>query len=307
MKKILLSILAIISMVYISNAQSDTSYWDKGGNFSLKAAQTSFTNWSQGGENSIAINSSLHLFANWKKGKQYWESAFFADLGSQKLGSRDFRKADDRIELVSKYGYKASENWNYAALFNFKTQFADGYKYNDNDSAIYTSTFLAPAYLSLSLGMDYKPNEYFSFFISPFSAKFTYVNDTALANAGAFGLEAAALDADGARMSSDKLRSEAGAFIKIAFEKDLMENVNLNTKVELFSNYFKNPQNIDVNWEVIFNLKVNDFLTAQIKTQLIYDDDIIITYDSNGDGLLDSKGPRTQFMEFFGIGFAYSF
>jgi len=296
-----------LAFIKLSTAQSDTSYWDKGGNFSLKAAQTSFNNWAQGGENSVAINSSLHLFAKWNKDKHSWESAFFADLGSQKLGNKDFRKADDRIELVSKYGYKASKKWNYAALFNFKTQFSNGYKYDDNDSAIYTSTFLAPAYLNLSIGMDYKPNKHFSFFASPISAKFTYVNDTALANAGAFGLDPAKIDADGARVSSNKLRSEAGAFIKVAFEKDLMENVNLNTKLELFSNYFKNPQNIDVNWEVILNLKVNDYLNAQIKTQLIYDDDIMIDYDSNNNGLVDKKGPRTQFMEFIGIGFAYNF
>lgn len=306
MKKLFISAFALLFFISV-NAQKDTTYWEKGGTFSLKGSQTSFTNWAQGGINSVAINSSLHLFAKYNKDKHSWESEFFADLGTLKQGNKGFRKADDRIELVSKYGYKASEKWNYAALFNFKTQFADGYKYDDNDSAIYTSTFLSPAYLNLSLGMDYKPNKNFSFFVSPITAKFTYVSDTVLANAGAFGLDPATIDSDGARQSSDQLRSEAGAFIKIAYQRDLMENVNLNTKLELFSNYFNNPENVDINWEVMLNMKINDFLTAQVKTHFIYDDDIMIDIDSDGDGVYDKKGPRPQFMEFFGLGFMYNF
>ncbi|HRY99858.1 MAG TPA: hypothetical protein P5550_12450, partial [Bacteroidales bacterium] len=99
----------------------------------------------------------------------------------------------------------------------------------------------------------------------------------------------------------ENLRSEFGGFVKVAFKTDLMENVNFQTKADFFSNYLNNPQNIDVNWEVLIAMKVNKFITANLSTQLLYDDDINIV-DKNGD-----IGPRTQFKEIFGIGFAYKF
>jgi hypothetical protein len=92
-------------------------------------------------------------------------------------------------------------------------------------------------------------------------------------------------------------RQEFGGYIKIAFQKDIMTNVNFSTKIDLFSNYLKNPQNIDINWELLLSMKVNKYISATLSTQLIYDDDI--NYNN--------KGPKTQFKEIIGIGFSYKF
>jgi len=77
--------------------------------------------------------------------------------------------------------------------------------------------------------------------------------------------------------------------------------------VDLFSNYLHNPQNIDVNWQVLINMKVNKFLSASITTHIIYDDDIMIPLDRNEDGITEGKGPRTQFKEVLGVGLSYKF
>lgn len=262
--------------------------WKTGGNIGLTFTQTSLTNWAAGGENTLGTNGYLSLFANYAKGKGAWDNTLDLAYGILKQGEEDLRKSDDKIDFASKYGYRAGKHWFYTALVSFKTQFSDGYKYPDDSTVI--STFMAPAYLVGSFGMDYKPNDRLTVFLSPITAKFTMVNDDALSAAGSFGLE-----------PGEKLRSEFGGFVKVAFKQDIMENVNFQTKVDLFSNYADNPQNVDVNWEVLIAMKVNKFITANLSTQLIYDHDTKIT-DKEG-----KVGPRTQFKEIFGVGFAYKF
>ncbi len=290
MKKLflLLAMFTVTSLMAQDTATAPSPTWKTGGNLGLSFTQTSLTNWAAGGENSLSTNAYLSLFANWARGKGAWDNTLDLAYGLLKQGDADLRKSDDKIDLASKYGYKASEKWFYTALLNFKSQFTNGYKY-PNDSTV-ISTFLAPGYLTASLGMDYKPNDHFTAFISPLTAKMTLVNDQTLADAGAYGVD-----------PGKKLRSEFGGFAKIAFKTDLMENVNFMTKADFFSNYLNNPQNIDVNWEVLIAMKVNKFITANLSTQLLYDDDINIV-DKDG-----KVGPRTQFKEIFGVGFAYKF
>ncbi|MCB0395628.1 MAG: DUF481 domain-containing protein, partial [Flavobacteriales bacterium] len=117
------------------------------------------------------------------------------------------------------------------------------------------------------------------------------------ANAGAFGVEAAVTDANGKILTPGKnLRSEFGGYVKLAWTKKLMENVNFTTKLDLFSNYLNNPQNIDVNWETLLDMKINSFLSASLITQLLYDDDVTIEVSPT------ERGPRTQFKEVLGVG-----
>jgi len=158
------------------------------------------------------------------------------------------------------------------------------------------SNFMAPGYLNLSAGIDYKPNDDFSMFISPLTGKITFVLDEALSDAGSFGLD-----------SAETVRGEFGGYVKIAYKKEILKNVLLDTKVDLFSNYLENPQYVDVNWDLLLTFKVNEFLSATLMTRLIYDYDIKFPYDSDGDGTNDASEPRVQFKELFGIGLAYSF
>ena len=171
---------------------------------------------------------------------------------------------------------------------NFKTQFTNGYNYPDDSTVI--SGLMAPGYLLFAAGFDYKPNKNLSVFFAPLTSKTTFVNNQTLADAGAFGVDA-----------GKKVRSEFGGYFKAAYSKDIMKNVNFNTKLGLFSNYLHNPQNIDVDWEVLIGMKINKYLTANINTQLLYDDDIQVPLEGGG------TGKRIQFKEILGIGFSVKF
>lgn len=319
MKKLLLSCIAIFSFATISFAQTTEAEatlkkqskdsldgWKTGGVMSLNLTQVSLTNWSAGGENSLSVNGLLSLFANLKKGNSTWDNSLDLSYGILQQGEGDVRKTDDKIDFTSKYGQKAFKNWYYAGLINFKSQMTAGYNYPDDSTEI--SNFMAPAYVLGAIGMDYKPSDVFTLFISPLTMKTTIVNDQTLANAGAYGVEAAEYDTLGVLITKGKsIRSEFGGYLRAQFKKDIMKNVNLQTRLELFSNYTEKPDHIDVNWEVLLALKVNKYISATISTQLLYDHDIDIAVDNNNDGITDRVGPRTQFKEVLGIGFSYKF
>jgi hypothetical protein len=151
--------------------------------------------------------------------------------------------------------------------------------------------------------MDYRPNNVFDCFIAPATGKLIIVNNTALANAGDFGVTKAVLNDSGKVITpGKKTKFEFGGYIRTSLTKDIMKNVNLYTEADFFSNYLQNPQNIVINWQMLISMKVNKFISATLSTQLIYDDKANIVIDSKGD-----TGPRTQFKELFGVGFSYKF
>lgn len=274
--------------------------WKKGGIVTLNLAQTSLTNWAAGGQNSLAINGLLSGFANYKKGQTAWDNSIDIGYGLLKQGvNADFIKTDDKFDFLSKYGQQAYKSLYYAALLNFKTQMTIGKDYANGEAKI--SNLLAPAYLLGAFGMDYKPNAYFSAFVAPITGKFTIVQDQELADAGAFGVE-----------PGENLKSEMGGYIRVIynrndFKNEILKNVALTSKIDLFSNYLKDPQNIDISWENQIALKVNKYISVTLNTHLIYDNDILIPIDTNDDGIADKNGPRTQFKEILGVGFSYKF
>jgi len=274
---------------------SDTvKHWFINGTGSLNFSQASFTNWAAGGQNSIGLNASVNMKINYKKGKNAWGNTIGLGYGFilQGKGSKaEFQKTNDRIELTSAYGYDISKDkkWLLTFLLNFRTQFSKGYNY-PNDSNV-VSTFMAPGYLVAGLGITYAPVKWFYLYMSPASGRFTFVLDTALSNQGEFGVKA-----------REKWKGEFGPYIRADMNKDFSKSINLATTLELFTDYLKDFGNIDVNWYMQLNLKVNKWLAAALTLQMIYDNDVTI---KNEDGT--PLGPRTQFKEILGVGLTYSF
>jgi len=272
---------------------SDTavSPWKLGGRSAINFSQTSFVNWAAGGENSYTLAGLVHLFARYKKGKAAWDNTLDVGYGLIKQGEQGTRKADDKIDLLSRFGYHAINRWYYNATVNFRTQMAPGYKYESDDQKQMISDLMAPGYLLTSLGMEYKSkDDNFYILISPFTGKTTFLYNDSLSAAGAYGVD-----------PGENVRQEFGGFVKAAWSREIWENVNFSTKIDLFSNYLDKPQNVDVNLEAILMMKVNKYLVTSITANLIYDDDIVL---AKKDG---KTGPGTQFKEVFAIGLSYSF
>lgn len=312
MKKItLLFALLVLTLSIRAQEKDSTKAWIKGGAFHLNFSQSSFTNWAAGGENAISGAGLLNLYSNYKKDKTTWDNSLDLVYGMVQSGKNPPRKNDDKIDFVSKYGHTSGlEHWYYSAFLNFKSQFTNGYNF-PNDSVI-VSRFMAPAYVVGAIGIDYKPTDYFTVFISPLTSKTTIVNDQRLADEGAYGVNAARYDSVAGVYvlveHGDLIRSEFGGFIKMEFKKDIAKNVNLATKLELFSDYLDHPQNIDVNWEVLIGMKINKFLVASINTQMIYDHDIPVPVKREVNGVMvEGMGPRLQFREVLALGLSLKF
>lgn len=274
---------------------ADTAkHWNISGTGNLAVSQAAFANWSAGGENSIGLDAFINLKANYKKHRHAWANVLDVGFGFQILGKEgdaQFKKTNDKLEYTTAYGYQLHKNgkWYATALVNFRTQFANGYNYPDDSTII--SKFMAPGYVVAGVGVTYAPVKWFSLYLSPTSGRFTFVMDQALADSGAFGVE-----------RGKNLRKEFGPYLRADLNKDLAKNVNLATSLELFTDYFHEFGNIDVNWSLLLTMKVNNWLAATISTQLIYDNDVMIKSTPTS-----APGPATQFKEMLGIGLTYSF
>lgn len=324
MKKFTLSILAILSLETFANNHSLTlsedstekkpSNWKTAGFFGVNASQTALSNWQGGGQNNIAVNSIFNFQADYAKGKHAWTNKLDAQYGIIKPGTGIFRKNIDQLFALSKYSINAfSKYWFYAAQADYRTQFAPGYNYaGDSIVGRATSDMNSPGYIQLALGLDYKPKDYFSVTIAPLAGKVTHVNRQYLADAGAYGVEAATYDASGILLTHGKrTRTEFGGRLMVKFKKDIVKNVNWDSYLDLFSNYTHNPQNIDVIFNNLITVKISKFFTVNLISQMLYDDDIIVKYDWNEDGSYnhpnDINGPRIQLLTTLAIGFGYKF
>lgn len=270
------------------STEKDTTYWIKEGEFSIQLNQVSFRNWAAGGINSYAAVFGINYDFNYAKGKKTWDNKLVLSYGNQSLDG-DLRKTSDKIDFASKFGYTLSSKAYFGVLFSLKSQFTKGFNYPN--TANYISKFAAPLYSGIGPGIDYKPNKYLSVFVAPATIQWVIISDEYLSEIGVFGNEA-----------GQKVRTQFGAAVKMHYKKEIAKNIVFDTKLELFSDYLKNPQNIIVNWTGELNLKVNKFISAKFSADLIYDHNIII---SNENGI--PLGPRTQFKEMFGAGLSVKF
>ncbi|RPE13919.1 DUF3078 domain-containing protein [Chitinophaga lutea] len=279
----------------IKNGEKDTTgrLWKKGATFNLMFNQGSLTNWAAGGDKlSLSLLGTLNVFANYKKDRHSWDNNLDLAYGYVNTTSLGTRKNDDRIDFTSKYGYDIGNHWYLSGLFNLRTQFTDGYLYPADTTPELVSRFFAPAYIVLSPGVDYMPNKEFSLFMSPITARWVVVMDDSLSARGAYGVD-----------TGKHVKSEFGAFITATWNKEILKNVTYKTKLELFSNYKKNPQNIDVFWTNVLSMKVNKWLSANVSLDMIYDDDVK-EFENTKTGVM---GPRLQIKQVLGIGLTAKF
>ncbi len=263
--------------------------WTTGGIFNLTLGQGSQSNWSAGGDDfSFTLNTNLGLYALYKKGRYSWDNTLDLNFGYLNTTSLGSRKNDDRIDLLSKAGYELAPKLNLAGLFNFRSQFASGYDYNTQPKEL-LSDFLSPGYVLLSIGLDFKPVKGLSIFVSPLTSRWTIVKNDILSAKGAYGVT-----------PGKTVKNEIGAFASINYVTDPDKKLTYNGRLDLFSNYQHNPQNVDVLMNNKFMAKLSKVLTASLELDLIYDDDVKL-FGANNDS------PALQLKSLIGAGLSVKF
>lgn len=267
--------------------------WTKGGVFNLNLSQGASRNWAAGAEKfSFSINALANTFAYYKRYRNVWDNTLNVQYGIVNATSIGTRKNDDRFDLLSRYGYQlgdtATSKWYLSALANLRTQMTTGYNYAV-DPKRKNSALFAPAYLLVSPGIMYKPNETFDVFLSPVTSRWVIVNEKNKDIRRLFNFT------DTTKMAIN----EIGAFLSANIKKELAKNINLTSRLDLFSNYKNNPQNIDVFWTNTLGFKVNKYIGVSYNFDLIYDHDV---KNVETGGLLG-----TQLKSLIGIGFTANF
>lgn len=303
MRKAFLTILlaAASALAFAQEAPTtNTKHWTHKGDVGLNISQSAFSNWSAGGQNALAWQGLFNYELNYAHNNFKWDNSLKTGLGYSYF---DFKKkpikTDDKIEFTSLVGLKATEKLNYSLELAFRSQFAHGYDYAvDSTRAI--SKFLAPAYITLGLGAEWVPNKHLSVNFAPLTGRITIVNDSLLAELGAFGVEPGYFDPNDNTqwIPGKRARYEFGARAVIKFNYPLAHNIDFDTKLELFSNYLDHPERIDVDWQNALVMKINSWLNCSISTHLIYDYDVpFFTED-----LVLIEGSKIQFKEVLSLG-----
>lgn len=284
-----MGLLFFLGTVRAENHVSRDSSWTYGGNAALNLNQVSLSNWSAGGENAVGFDVLMSYSADYKKEKHLWQNRLEMAYGLNQTENTGTKKTNDKLYLSSTYGYEIGKNLYLSAMVNFNTQFAKGYDYG-KEPKVCISRFMAPGYLTTGLGLTWNPKAWFTATFSAISWRGTFVTDDVLSDEGAFGVD-----------PGDHLFSEMGGNLKVEVKHEFLKNMTIYSRVDLFSNYLEDMQNVDVKWDVQLNMTVNKWFSANITTNLIYDNDTKI---AQADG---SKGPRVQFKESLGVGFQITF
>lgn len=255
----------------------DSNGWKRSGTFIFNLNQGALSNWAGGGEdNTLGINSLLSYAVNFRQGKNTWDNFFDMALGFQNATSFDkYRKIDDRIDITSKYGYQVSNRWYASLLFNFNSQFLEGYDYSTTPITK-ISSFLSPGKIILSPGMNYKTANRFSFFISPATFRWVLKRDPDFLNVAKFGVD-----------SAKKANMEFGAYITTTYKAQITRWATYTGRLDLFSNYRREPQNVDLLMNNLLTMKFTKLFATNLSFDLIYDHDV---------------RQRLQVKEIFGIG-----
>ena len=313
MKRLFLPLIAMLLSVNVAFAQDEAeapaSNWTHGGNVGFNLAQSHFDNWSAGGQDNINFLGLAKYEINFKKDSHKWDNSIDLQLGYSYFDlDKKPVKTDDRIFLNSLYGYNLMDDKLYAtANFTFQSQFTNGYDYA-NDSTERISGFMAPGYITLGLGAQWVPNEYFKINVAPITGRLTIVNDQKLADAGAFGVKKAETDTLGnITKHGEKTRWELGAQVTAEFTYKLTDVITYNMKVIAFYDYLGGKENalgesytcpVDFDWDNTLIMKINDWLSCNITARLVYDEDVKPLKGLNGYTF-------RQFKEVLSLGISY--
>ncbi|TAF34918.1 MAG: DUF3078 domain-containing protein [Cytophagales bacterium] len=267
-KVILLSFASFWLCLITASAQSDTTYWTKSFQAGLNINQASFSdNWKAGGVNSLAVGLFAKGKASFLKGKTSWDNEMLLEYGMLRTKGTGFRKTADRILFDSKYGYKLSKNLNFYASLNFLSQFDNGFRYLKNsanlDSAVVISGLFAPAFLTQSIGFEYKPVPYFFARLGIGTLRQTIVSDKELylTEPKNYGVE-----------QGKTIRNEMACQLFIGFDKNVAKNINLKASYLLFANY-EDLAAMDNRLDVVVAAKVNKYINTTLTAAMLYDQD----------------------------------
>ena len=258
--------------------------WIRGANATFALTQVGNRNWIAAGGDDFSLSAavSVNAYANRKWGRNTWENMLDLNYGIVNTTTLGMRKVNDRLDIISKYGYQPKKWKNtYLTLFGqLRSQISSGYQYDylGTTQKRRNSGFFAPAYIIISPGVEWKPNSWFSLFGSPFSTRWVIVTNGPYSYAGQGGVFNGQTETPLATLygvdPSKQHRGEFGAFVTATVKKTIFKNTAYYGKLDLYSNYLRSPQNVDIFWTNQFKVNLTKWLNVNYQLDMLYDDDV---------------------------------
>jgi len=287
-------------------------FWKYEGRVRYNLNTIILTNWADGGESSLSTTAYFDLMLIYEKDYFKFENYLNTAYGLQIYRYSGTRKAEDKLNLNSSVAHQFTKNWFYNAQLDFKSQYSKGYKYPDDSTIV--SDWLAPGYLTLSLGIENKSIDGLSIFVSPIAGKLIFVRNQDLANEGKYGVKPAVKDEEGNIMiPGEQLKAELGVNIRLRYRKEIFKNVDVNSNLVLYNNYAdidpSNRWNIDIDWETLFDFTINKYFVANLYLHIIYDHNVKVPDYEVIDGERVKVGETidVQVKQNYGLGVAFKF
>ena len=278
-----------------SFAQTDTiktqeiNNWRIDGTFLFHIHEATFTNWASGGDNQLASKVILKPVFNYDNGKWSWENTFDFRYGQQRNAGEGLKKNEHEIAFISKVGKRFSEKWKFSGMYTFNSQFAPFW-----DGTVLKSDFMSPAYTNLSLGFDYVPNTKLSIYVTPLNMRNTWVFNDSISARGDYNME-----------PGNYLRFRFGPSFLLTYKGDIAKNIKLDTKLGYFQDLIDGIGDPVVNWDALFNMKVNKFISASFNFTLFYDEDSKTDIKDESGNVIGQEA-KVQFKQSLGVGLSYT-
>ena len=243
-----------------------------GGNTTLLFNQSSFSNWASGGINNVSLALDVDYEINYKENGWSWDTKGKASYGLSYLeGDKFLKKTNDRLEVNSLLGKEFSDTWSYSTILNFKSQIARGYRFGTDDEgeetrSLRTHFFPLPT-CSLVLVYTGKNQKMHGVNIAPFTQRITFVsrqftNDLEDGKTY-FGVS------KGANHLFELCLNHW--FYKFEAMKMYLSKIDLPFTAITWAS----PKNIDFDYILAAEMKVNELISTQLEVQFVYDDNAV--------------------------------
>ena len=247
--------------------------WSYSGKASLLFNQTAFSQWASGGVNNISLGFSVDYEVHYRENGWSWDTKSSGSYGLSYIqGDKFLKKTNDRLEINSLLGKEFSDTWSYSTILNFKSQIAHGYRFGTNEEGEETRSlrtqFFSPAYLQFGVGLYWKKSTDLWLNIAPFTQRITFVSRQFTQD----------LAEDKAYFGVSKGNShlfELGASVSGFYKFEVLENIFIENRLALYTDYLGKPKNIDLDYSLTATMKVNEYISTQLEVQLVYDDNAV--------------------------------
>lgn len=224
----------------------------------LQTSILQFENWQASGNNTFSALATAYAHHVFKYKRFTSDFTLDARYGINYIDKINFKNVD-LFQIKEVMSLPMSDMWSYSATFNFRTQFADGFKSRTDHTLI--STIMAPGYFDVALGCTFAPaNAPYKITLSPLSGNMITMLDQRLVDQGLYGVPA------GERVLNKIGPSVNGSFDNYFFKKKLRYRSSL----YLFTSYEKPIEAPTCRWENTVDLTVSKYISVTLYGLVYY-------------------------------------